>query len=238
MKNETLHKQEDIIKMLDSLLRPAEPFWNEFYANREKDVPFFANVPDENLVSYIETGWVSKGKVLELGCGPGRNAIYLAIEGFDVTAVDLSIEGINWAKDRANEKGIGIGIQFICDSIFNLEAQKEFDFVYDSGCLHHIPPHRRIHYVDLIKNSLKSGGYFGLTCFAAGDLDERNGSEITDWDVYRGWSLQGGLAYSEEKLREIFDEFEVIEIRKMKQIDQPNTMFGESFLWTALFKKK
>ena len=40
MKNETLHNQEDIIKMLDSLLRPAEPFWNEFYANREKDVPF------------------------------------------------------------------------------------------------------------------------------------------------------------------------------------------------------
>lgn len=36
MKNETLHTQEDIIKMLDSLLRPAEPFWNEFYANREK----------------------------------------------------------------------------------------------------------------------------------------------------------------------------------------------------------
>ncbi|OSX98777.1 class I SAM-dependent methyltransferase [Bacillus cereus] len=163
-------------------------------------------------------------------------SLYLATEGFDVTAVDLSIEGINWAKERALEKGIEF--HFICDSIFNLGAQNDFDFVYDSGCLHHIPPHRRIHYVDLIKNSLKAGGYFGLTCFAAGDLDERNGSEITDWDVYRGWSLQGGLAYSEEKLKEIFKEFEVIEIRKMKQIEQPNTMFGESFLWTALFKKK
>ncbi|MBF7153943.1 class I SAM-dependent methyltransferase [Bacillus albus] len=236
MKNETLHTEEDIIKMLDSLLRPAELFWNEFYENREKDVPFFENVPDENLVSYIETGWVSKGKVLELGCGPGRNAIYLANEGFEVTAVDLSIEGINWAKERALAKGIEI--DFICDSIFNLECQNDFDFIYDSGLLHHIPPHRRISYVNLIKNSLKPGGYFGITCFAAGDLDERNGSEITDWDVYRGWSLQGGLVYSEEKLRGIFKEFEVIEIRKMKQIDQPNTMFGESFLWTTLFKKK
>ena len=54
MKSETLHTQEDILKMLDSLLRPAVPFWNEFYTNREKDVPFFANVPDENLVSYIQ----------------------------------------------------------------------------------------------------------------------------------------------------------------------------------------
>lgn len=40
MKSETLHTQEDILKMLDSLLRPAVPFWNEFYTNREKDVPF------------------------------------------------------------------------------------------------------------------------------------------------------------------------------------------------------
>ena len=103
MKSETLHTQEDILKMLDSLLRPAVPFWNEFYTNREKDVPFFANVPDENLVSYIQTEWISKEKVLELGCGPGRNAIYLAKQGFDVTAVDLSIEGINWAE----REGIG-----------------------------------------------------------------------------------------------------------------------------------
>ncbi|MEC2393697.1 SAM-dependent methyltransferase [Bacillus thuringiensis serovar shandongiensis] len=232
MKNETLHTQEDIFKMLDSLLRPAEPFWNEFYANREKDVPFFENVPDENLVSYIQKKSISKGKVLELGCGPGRNAIYLANEGFDVTAVDLSAEGIQWAKEK------GVQIHFICDSIFNLGLQNEFDFIYDSGCLHHIPPHRRMNYIELIDRYLKSGGYFGLTCFAAGDLYERNGSEITDWDVYRGWSLQGGLAYSEEKLREIFKEFEVIEIRKMKQMKQPNDMFGESFLWTALFKKK
>lgn len=139
--------------MLDSLLRSAEPFWNEFYANREKNVPFFENVPDENLVSYIQKESVSKGKVLELGCGPGRNAIYLAIEGFDVTAVDLSIEGINWVKERTLEKGIEI--HFIYDSIFNLEAQNKFDFVYDSGCLHHIPPHRRINYVNLIENALE-----------------------------------------------------------------------------------
>ena len=39
MKTETLHTRRHL-KMLDSLLRPAEPFWNEFYENREKDVPF------------------------------------------------------------------------------------------------------------------------------------------------------------------------------------------------------
>ena len=150
----------------------------------EKRCSVFENVPDENLVSYIQKAGF-KRKSTGTWMWSGRNAIYLANEGFDVTAVDLSIEGINWAKERALAKGVEI--EFICDSIFNLEVQNEFDFVYDSGCLHHIPPHRRVNYVDLIKNALKSGGYFGLTCFAAGDLDERNGSEITDWDVYRGW---------------------------------------------------
>lgn len=148
MKNETLHTQEDIIKMLDSLLRPAEPFWNEFYANREKRCSVFENVPDENLVSYIQKAGF-KRKSTGTWMWSGRNAIYLANEGFDVTAVDLSIEGINWAKERALAKGVEI--EFICDSIFNLEVQNEFDFVYDSGCLHHIPPHRRVNYVDLIK---------------------------------------------------------------------------------------
>ncbi len=83
----------------------------------KKDVPFFENVPDENLVSYIQKKRVSKGKVLELGCGPGRNAIYLANEGFDVTAVDLSIEGINWAKERALAKGVEINLFVIQFSI-------------------------------------------------------------------------------------------------------------------------
>ncbi len=41
MKTETLHTQEDILKMLDSLLRPAEPFWNEFYENKEKRCSVF-----------------------------------------------------------------------------------------------------------------------------------------------------------------------------------------------------
>ena len=36
----------------------------------EKRCSVFENVPDENLVSYINKNWVSKGKVLELGCGP------------------------------------------------------------------------------------------------------------------------------------------------------------------------
>ncbi|MFB5089813.1 class I SAM-dependent methyltransferase, partial [Psychrobacillus sp. PGGUH221] len=79
-----------------------------FYSDRERGVPFFANFPDENLVSYFEKSLFIPGKVLELGCGPGRNAIYFAEKGCTVDAVDLSQESLKWAEERANEKSVSV----------------------------------------------------------------------------------------------------------------------------------
>ncbi|MFJ8118290.1 cyclopropane fatty-acyl-phospholipid synthase-like methyltransferase [Bacillus sp. RC55] len=103
---ETISSYEDLLNMLDSLLREPAQFWDDFYSNREKEIPFFTNKPDENLVSYFEKKLLNSGKVLELGCGPGRNAIYFAENGCLVDAVDLSKESIHWATERAKEKNV------------------------------------------------------------------------------------------------------------------------------------
>jgi len=51
-------------------------------------------------------------------------------------------------------------------------------------------------------------------------------------------SLKGGQAFTEGKLRKLFEgAFDVIELRMMKEIKQPATAFGESFLWAVLFRK-
>jgi SAM-dependent methyltransferase len=151
---------DDVLAMLDSLLQEQKRFdWDTFYTDRNRKVPFFADMPDENLVEYMTKGILLNGKVLELGCGPGRNAFYLAGEGFKVDAVDSSEEAINWAKERAEEKGRNIN--FIKKDIFLLKHEEShYDFVYDSGCFHHIPPHRRSNYLTLIERALKPGlGY-------------------------------------------------------------------------------
>lgn len=68
--------------MLDSLIKEENRFnWDNFYSDRERKVPFFENKPDENLAEYFQTGKIEPGNVLELGCGPGRNAIYFAENG-------------------------------------------------------------------------------------------------------------------------------------------------------------
>ncbi|MFJ8530400.1 class I SAM-dependent methyltransferase [Bacillus sp. NPDC094106] len=232
---ETISSYEDLLNMLDSLLREPTQFWDNFYSNREKGIPFFSNKPDENLVNYFEKKLLNSGKVLELGCGPGRNAIYFAEKGCLVDAVDLSQESIQWATERAKEKNVNI--HFICSNIFDLQIEEgTYDIVYDSGCFHHIAPHRRMSYINLVKKALKPGGYFAITCFVQGG--ELGGADITDWEVYKLQSLKGGLGFTDEKLRVIFRDFSEVEIRRMKEIKQSNKVFGVSGLWTALFMKK
>ncbi|MGH1141372.1 class I SAM-dependent methyltransferase [Bacillus pseudomycoides] len=231
---ETISSYEDLLDMLDSLLREPTQFWDDFYSNREKGVPFFTNKPDENLVNYFEKKLLNPGKVLELGCGPGRNAIYFAEKGCLVDAVDLSQESIQWATERAKEKNVNIN--FIYNNIFDLQIEEgTYDIVYDSGCFHHIAPHRRMSYINLVKKALKPGGYFAITCFVQGG--ELGGADITDWEVYKLQSLKGGLGFTDKKLRAIFKDFSEVEIRRMKEIKQSNKVFGVSGLWTALFTK-
>lgn len=232
---EIISSYEDVLNMLDSLLREPTQFWDGFYSNREKEVPFFTNKPDENLVNYFEKKLLSPGKVLELGCGPGRNAIYFAEKGCLVDAVDLSQKSIQWATERAKEKNVNVN--FIYNNIFDLEIKENtYDIVYDSGCFHHIAPHRRMNYINLVKKALKPGGYFAITCFVQGG--ELGGADITDWEVYKLQSLKGGLGFTAEKLRAIFRDFAEVEIRRMKEINQSNPVFGVSGLWTALFMSK
>ncbi|MFS4093850.1 class I SAM-dependent methyltransferase [Streptomyces sp. AF1A] len=233
---------EDVLRLLDGLFAPgadrwtgdAAAWWDDFYVNRDKPVPFFAAKPDENLVSYLDRGLIAPGRALDLGCGPGRNAVHLAARGFEVDAVDLSPAAIAWAEERAREAGSPV--RFHCGDAFSLTTDAlrgPYRLIYDSGCFHHLPPHRRVSHLALLDRVLAPGGYFALTCFAAG----RMGCELSDAALYREPGLHGGLAYSPEALREIFAGLEEVELRAMRQEPADSPLFGEPFLWTALFRR-
>lgn len=233
---------DDVLKLLDGLFAPeadrwtdgAATWWDSFYTDRSKPVPFFAAKPDESLASYLDRGLITPGRALDLGCGPGRNALHLASLGFRVDAVDLSPTAVAWAEDRAREAGADI--RFHCGDAFALTATElsgPYDLIHDSGCFHHLPPHRRISYLALLDRLLAPGAHLALTCFAAGEM----GSELPDAAFYHQSRLDGGLAYTPESLRWIFSDLTEVELRRMR--DEPSTSpyFGESFLWTALFRR-
>ena len=232
---ETIRTQDDILNMLDALLREPTAFWDSFYEDRTKRIPFFVDKPDENLVAYVEQTQLPLTRVLELGSGPGRNALYLAERGSQVDAIDLAHSSIDWANERANERQLDV--RFRQGNLFELSIEDgAYDFVYDSGCFHHIAPHRRHDYIRVVTDALRPGGCFALTCFVEGG--QYGGSDMTDWDVYRQRSLQGGLGFTEDKLRSIFDTFDVLEIRLMQEAAPTDPVFGLSGLWTALFQKR
>lgn len=234
MRKETVLNQEDLLVMLDALLKENSRFnWDDFYKDRGKKIPFFKNIPDENLVRAFEEKTLLPGKVLELGCGPGRNALYFAKQGCSVDAVDLSEEGLKWGEERARQDQVSI--TFIHQNIFDLNVEEgTYDIVYDSGCFHHIPPHRRQTFIQLVQKALKPGGIFGLTCFVEGGA--LGGSALSDWDVYRLRSIHGGLGYTPEKLKAIFRDFDVLEIRRMREMGENESAFGHADFLSGFFK--
>ncbi|MBR8641390.1 class I SAM-dependent methyltransferase [Streptomyces tuirus] len=238
---------DDVLALLDGLFAPeadrwtqrGADWWDGFYTDRSRPVPFFVGKPDENLVSFLDRELISGGRALDLGCGPGRNALYLAERGFEVDAVDLAPAAVDWAGERARAAGVQ-NVRFRCGDAFELagaELTGPYDLVYDSGCFHHLPPHRRISYLTLLDQVLAPGGLFGLTCFAAGAGGM--GSELSDADFYRqAAGLRGGLAYTPESLREIFSGLTEVELRRMRGEPEDSAWFGEAFLWTALFRRE
>lgn len=238
---------DDVLRLLDGLFAPeadrwsarGASWWDGFYADRDRAVPFFVVKPDESLAGYLDRGLIpGGGRALDLGCGPGRNALQLAARGFEVDGVDLSPAAVAWAEERARDSGVRV--RFHCGDAFALvgtELPGPYDLVYDSGCFHHLPPHRRISYLALLDQVLAPGGHFALTCFAAGGM----GSELPDAELYGGSGLQGGLAYTADELRWIFGEpegeLEMVELRRMRDEPAESPCFGEDFLWTALFRR-
>ncbi len=212
----------------------SKAWWDEFFADRSKRCPFFVEWPDENLVGWFEGGLLAPGRALELGCGNGRNAIYLASQGCSVDAVDFSARAIGWARERAASAGAQVDFQ--CCSIFDAAlVAGSYDLVYDSGCFHHLLPHRRQDYVGLVGSALKPGGSYGLVCFRP-----EGGSGYTDQQVYERASLGGGLGYSEDRLRGLWDSaaFSLRVLRQMKKANGPGPCFGEDFLWALLAAKE
>lgn len=131
--------------------------WNERYV--KSDTPWDSGMPSEALQCILNEGKVKPCRVLELGCGTGTNAIFLAKAGFEVTAVDLSPLAIEKAKKKAEE--VGLSINFLQADVTNLpELGAPFPFVFDRGT-YHIVRHMNLKgFQRTLETMVEPGGYF------------------------------------------------------------------------------
>ena len=107
--------------------------WDQRYV--EADTPWDSGVPSQQLKNFLSEGKVKPGRVLELGCGTGTNAIFLAQLGFDVTAVDLSKTALKTAREKA--AAANVEINFVEGDVTALpDLSGPFPFVFDRGTYH------------------------------------------------------------------------------------------------------
>jgi SAM-dependent methyltransferase len=132
----------------------AHSSWDDSYASGEP-LPWDTGTPDPMLVEMIETGAIAAGRTLEVGCGTGTNAIYLAQHGFDVVGVDISPGAVKNARVRAHGRCRFETIDFLNDA----PPDGPFQFVFDRGCFHTFDEdHERARFAKNVSAALVDGG--------------------------------------------------------------------------------
>jgi len=144
---------------------PARERFVEMYAGQ---APWETGEPQPVFVKVADK---ISGSILDIGCGPGDNALFFASRGHAVTGADFLEGPIARAKQKAAERGIAAA--FVVKDALQLRNWTErFDNVIDSGLFHTfshahgLSDEDRARYVEGLKTVLKPGGRLFLLCFS------------------------------------------------------------------------
>jgi len=175
-------------------------------------IPWNIGTPPDALVALVMGEGVRPCTTIDLGCGAGTYAIWLAGLGFDVTGVDSSKTAIGIAEKNAREKGVRCRF-IVADLLGDLhEVTGTFDFAFDWELLHHIFPEDRETYIKNVYKILNPGATYFSVCFS--EKDPQFGGS----GKYRKTRIGTTLYFSSEpELQELFLPYFVI--RELKTIE-------------------
>ena len=182
---------------------------NQIYGNTSLEkIPWNIQDPPDLLVEVVENGKVAPCRAVDLGCGAGNYAMWLATKGFQVTGIDCSEKAIEIARDLAQQKEVDC--EFLVGNLTSpdFEPGLVFQFAYDWEVLHHVFPEERETYIDNISKMLERGGTYFSVCFSEQDPDF--GGE----GKYRKTPMNTTLYFSsEEEIRNLLaPNFEIKEL--------------------------
>ena len=107
--------------------------WDQHYASGE--LPWDTDVPDRHLVDLVEKEVIAPGRALDVGCGTGTHAIWLAKHGFEVHGVDVSPLAIEQAGSKGKAADASVAWS-VLDFLHDAPPEGSFDLVFDRGVLH------------------------------------------------------------------------------------------------------
>jgi SAM-dependent methyltransferase len=166
------------------------PDWDDLYEkNNVETMPWYSKDLDPDLKNELTKRNLTQGRFLDLGTGPGTQAIELSKIGFTVVGTDLSENAVNKAQKLGSE------VKFVVDDILNSKLEENsFDYVLDRGCFHVLSPEKRDRYVKQVKSILGTNGILFLKCFSINEPREC-----------------GPYHFSEQNIRQLFGKDFAIE---------------------------
>lgn len=132
--------------------------WNEAYITGKYQNYWGISYPSQELVAFVASLDPTQSTVaVDVGCGAGQEAIFLAKQGFSVIGIDHSEAAIKIAELQAKKAGVEVDWQV--GNVLELPlVDKSVDFINDRGCFHHIPDEHRAQYAAEMARVLKSNG--------------------------------------------------------------------------------
>jgi SAM-dependent methyltransferase len=134
------------------------------------------------------------GRVLDMGCGSGENALWFSAHGHDTWGIDFAPSAIRRAREKARERGLST--VFRVGNALQLDALGQtFDTVIDCGLFHTLlDPHRPV-YAEGLRSVLRPRGRLFLLCFSENEPTDWGGPRRVSQDELRatfgqGWELR------------------------------------------------
>lgn len=134
-------------------------------------------IPSEEIY-YLNNRWkkLNFNKFLDLGCGLGRHSLYMAENGFDVTAFDLSEYGLNNLKELSKAKNLQINT--VCGNMLELPFKDDtFDAIMSYQVIYHTDTNNFIKALNEVKRVLKKNGEFFVTMISKNSESFKNSSK-------------------------------------------------------------
>jgi SAM-dependent methyltransferase len=174
-------------------------FGGEFWDERYSSIEFVYGTEPNNFFK-DELDKLKTGNILLLGEGEGRNAVYAAVKGWNVDAVDFSIIAKEKALKLAEEKSVRINYE-----IADLSEYKPISNYYDSAAIIflHLNPKIRIDVHSKVADSLKPGGTLILEVYEKEQLGKDSGGPQNI-----------DMLYSNEELKNDFNNMKIIGLEK------------------------
>ncbi len=141
--------------------------WGETYARTSyRDLPWFSPQPYGWIQRGVREKWIRpRARVLDIGCGAGTNAMFLARSGYRASGIDLAPGAIEAARRRAERAGLHVDFR-VGDALRLPYARAYFGGLTDVGCFHTLPIPLRDAYAAELARVLHPGGTYLLSWIA------------------------------------------------------------------------